>query len=165
MKSILIYIVIILIIGLISKIDVFKSFKSGVSETFENLIPLFINIFVILFSINVFLSSGFIQKIFSMLNVKEENSLIYIQCILKPISWSSSLIVMDEIIQKYGVDSKVGILSSLIQSSCDTAIYIIVFYFSFVKNIKNKGLILRAILANFLTFIFCVLIVKFLVKG
>ena len=52
MKSILIYIVIILVIGLISKIDVFKSFKSGVSETLENLIPLFINIFVILFSIN-----------------------------------------------------------------------------------------------------------------
>lgn len=165
MKSVLIYIFIILLIGLISKVDVFKSFKNGVSESIENLIPLFINIFVILFSINVFLSSGFVQKIFSILKIKEEHSLIYIQCFLKPISWSSSLLVMDEIIEKYGVDSKVGILSSLIQSSCDTAIYISVFYFSFVKNIKNKGLVLRAILANILTFIFCVLIVKFLVKG
>lgn len=164
MNIITIYIIVILLVGLFSKIDVFKSFKTGVEETIGNLMPLFINIFVILFSINVLISSGFIQKIFSILKIKEENSLIYIQCFLKPISWSSSLIVMNDIIEKNGVDSKLGILSSLIQSSTDTAIYLSVFYFSFVKNIKNNRLILKAILANILTFIFCVFIVSFFVK-
>lgn len=164
MNIILIYILIILLIGFFGKIDVFKSFKTGVEETIGNLIPLFINIFVILFSINVLISSGIIQKIFTILKIKEDNSLICILCFLKPISWSSSLIVMNNIIEKYGADSKLGILSSLIQSSCDTAIYISVFYFSFVKNVKNNRLILKAILANILTFAFCVIIVRFLVK-
>ena len=164
MNTIIIYILVILLIGCFSKIDVFKSFKQGVEETFKNLIPLFINIFIILFSINIFISSGFIQKIFSLLKIKEENSLIFIQCFLKPISWSSSLIVMDDVIKKFGVDSKLGILSALIQSSSDTAIYISVFYFSFVKNIKSNKLILKAILANILTFIFCVLMVEIFIK-
>jgi spore maturation protein B len=164
MNTIIIYILIILLIGSISKIDVFKSFKQGVEETIGNLTPLFVNIFVILFSINILISSGFIQKIFSLFKIEEENSLIFIQCFLKPISWSSSLIVMNDVINKFGVDSKLGILSALIQSSSDTAIYISVFYFAFVKNLKSNKLILKAILANILTFVFCVLITEIFVK-
>ena len=67
---------------------------------------------------------------------------------------------MDKIIEINGVDSKLGILSSLIQSSCDTAIYVCAFYFSFVKNVKNQGVILTAILANILTFVFCAILIE-----
>ena len=160
MNFLIIYILIILFIGLIKKVNLHKSFIEGVEEAFINIKPLLINIFTILFAINVFLSSGITNKIFSLFNVDENTSLLFLQCFLKPISWSSSLLVMDKIIEINGVDSKLGILSSLIQSSCDTAIYVCAFYFSFVKNVKNKGIILTAILANILTFVFCLVLTR-----
>ncbi len=161
MNFIIIYVLIILFIGIIKKVNLHQSFIEGIEEAFLNLKPLLINIFTILFAINVFLSSGITNKIFSFFNVDENTSLLFLQCFLKPISWSSSLLVMDKIIEINGVDSKFGILSALIQSSCDTAIYVCAFYFSFVKNTKNKSVVLTAILANILTFVFCVILTRF----
>ena len=158
MNFIIFYICLILFIGIIKKVNLHQSFIEGVEEAFLNLKPLFINIFTILFAINVFLSSGIANKILIFFNVDKNVSLFFMQCFLKPISWSSSLLLMDKIIEINGVDSKLGILSALIQSSCDTAIYVCAFYFSFIKNVKNKSVILTAILANILTFIFCVIL-------
>ncbi len=161
MKIALIYILIVLILSLIKKVDAFDAFFKGTKETFKSLPNLFINIFMIALSINVFIKSGIVDFVLDLFKIEDENKLIIMQMIFKPISWSSSLLVMNNIIELYGVDSKFGILSSVIQSSCDTCFYITMLYLSHVKISKNSYTILASILSVFLTFLFCVFLIDF----
>ena len=66
--------------------------------------------------------------------------------------------VIDYVIEKYGVDSFLGKLSSIIQASTDTTLYIIIVYFSTI-NIKKIGkTLLLGFLTNILTMLFCIVV-------
>lgn len=164
MVVIVIYIFIILAFSLFSDIDVFDSFVKGSKETYKQLPGLFVNILAIIFSINVFIKSGIVDFIFDLLKINNNYKLILMQMFLKPVSWSSSLLIMNNIFDEFGVDSKLGILSSLIQSSCDTTFYVVLLYFSYIKINKTRHTILTSIFSVFLTFLFCVFLIKFFVK-
>ena len=84
------------------------------------------------------------------------------QCILKPISWSSSLLMMSKVFETYGVDSKLGALSTLIQGGSDTTIYIVALYFSSIKMKKTGHTIWVGILTDITTFIVSYLLIKLL---
>ena len=164
MVVIVIYIFIVLVISMFSDINVFDSFIKGSKETYKQLPSLFVNILAIIFSINVFIKSGIVDYIFNLLKINNNYKLIIMQMFLKPISWSSSLLLMNNIFDEFGVDSKLGVLSSLIQSSCDTTFYVVLLYFSYVKISETKHTILASIFAVFLTFLFCIFLINFFVK-
>lgn len=160
----LIYVLVIFLYANFKKIDLFDSFSNGIKKTFSVLPNLFINIFMILLAINVFLKSEIIDLILSFFNFREDIKLILMQILLKPISWNSSLIMMNTILNQYGVDSNIGIFSSLIQASCDTTFYITFLYLSHVKIKNSSHIILTSILSVFLTFIFCYILSRLFVK-
>ena len=68
--------------------------------------------------------------------------------ILRPISGTASLSIMNDIFIKYGTDSFVGILSSTIQGSTDTTIYVLALYFSSIKVVKTKHALLNGLFAD-----------------
>ena len=97
-------------------------------------INLFPTIFTLIIAISLLVDSNFIttltkllNPIFNKINFPTE---VLPLAILRPISGSSSLIILDSIIAKYGADSFIGILSSVMQGSTDTTIYIIGMYFA-----------------------------------
>ena len=79
--------------------------------------------------------------------------------ILRPISGSSSLIILDSIIAKYGADSFIGILSSVMQGSTDTTIYIIGMYFASIGIKKIRYSLVVGLLADLLSIIISLLVV------
>ncbi len=155
---VLIYISFIIIVAIITNVNIYKSFSNGVKESFRSLKDLFPSIIFFVLGVNIFLNSGVIdllQAFCERLNLIPE---VIIQLILRPVSNSSSMLMMINIFEKYGVDSFLAKLSSVIQASSDTTIYMIMIYFSSIgiKRIGNSLLI--GIFTNIITFVFCLVI-------
>ena len=68
--------------------------------------------------------------------------------ILRPISGSASMAVAVDIMQNYGTDTLVGIITSTIMGSTETTFYTIAIYTSCVGIKKTRGILLAALAAD-----------------
>ena len=134
----------IIFYGFFKKIDVFDSFMEGSKEGFIIVKKMFPSMLGMILAINIFTSSGavnylfsFLKPLFSIFNIPFE---ILPISMLRPLSGSFGLGLLNDIYQKYGPDSFIGILSSVIQGSSDTTIYIITLYYGTVgiKKIRHS---------------------------
>lgn len=158
MILVVIYLLIILIVAIVKKVNIMESFIVGVKGSYQTLKNLFPSLMFFLLGVNVFLNSGVIELFEAFCERSNLISEVIIQFILRPISNSSSLIMMTKVFDKYGVDSLVGKMSSILQASTDTSLYIIVVYFSTIGIKKIGKPLLIAIITNVITMIFCLII-------
>ncbi len=159
MGIVVLYVLLIISFGVIKKVNTYDAFLEGVENSFTTIKNIFPNLLAIIFAINVFINSGIftlLQNFLTSIRIVPE---IIIQCFLKPISWSSSLVMMNKIFETYGVDSKTGMLSTLIQGGSDTTIYIIALYFSSIKMKKTGHSILVGILTDLAMFLMAFVII------
>ena len=68
--------------------------------------------------------------------------------LLRPISGSASMAVGTDIMQKYGVDSKIGLIVSTIMGSTETTLYTIAIYTSIVRVKKTRFVLTAALIAD-----------------
>ena len=92
------------------------------------------------FAINIFLDSNFIisllnliKPLFNIFNIPIE---IMPMAFLRPISGTATLAILSDIFLKYGPDSYLGRLASVLQGCTDTTIYVLALYFGSI-GIKN----------------------------
>lgn len=154
----------VLVYGLIKKLDVYDSFIKGVKEGLSTSLSIFPTIMAMIISINLLINSNIILKITNLLSPILLKigfpSEVLTLALLRPISSSSSLIVMDNLLKVHGVDSYIGRLSSIIQGSTDTTIYILGMYFSSVGIKKIRYSLLVGLLAD----LSCVIIATIVVN-
>lgn len=153
-----IYVFIIIIFALIKKVNAYEAFTNGVTDSFKTVINLFPNLLFLILGINIFINSGIIEILEDLLANTFFIPELLIQAILRPTSSSSSLILMTKIFEKYGVDSIVGRVSSILQGSSDTTIYVIMIYFSSIKMTKIGNSLKIGLLTDLVTFVFVFLI-------
>lgn len=158
MLIISLYIIIILLYAQSKKINAYNCFVEGVEDAYQSVKKLFPAILAIVISINVFLKSGIIE-IFYQLNIPCIE--LFVQMLIKPFSWSTSLLMMTKIYQNYGVDSYYGRFSTLIQNGFDTTFYVLSIYLSNIKITKINRLIYTLIIANLCTYLFVGIILHF----
>ena len=156
----------IVMYGVYKKVDVFDVFIVGVKEGLSMSLQIFPTILAMIISVNIFLKSNilqditiYLQPIFSFLNFPTE---ILPLAILRPVSGSSSLIMLNNILSTYGVDSFIGRVASVIQGSTDTTIYILGLYFGSVGVKKIKYLLLVGVLAGLSCIIISLIVVSIL---
>ena len=68
--------------------------------------------------------------------------------LIRPISGSSSIAVATDIMKNYGVDSKIGIMASIIMGATETTLYTIAIYTSSVGIKKTRFVIFAALIAD-----------------
>lgn len=168
MSNIIIPLIVLIIIvyGVKKKRDVYDDFIEGSKESFfmvKSLFPTFLGMFL---GINLLINSGFLSFVFKFLDPVFELTKIPIEilplAVIRPISGSASLAILNNIFTKFGPDSFIGILSSIMQGSTDTTFYIITLYFGSVgiKKIRHSlwvglfadlvGIISSIVIANIL---------------
>ena len=155
---------IILIYAISKKIDIFDSFLHGVKEGIKTSINLFPTIFAMILAITLLTQSNIINElssylkpIFDKLNFPIETLPL---AILRPISGSSSLAILNDILGKYGPDSLICRIASVMQGSTDTTLYIIGLYFSSIGIKRIRYSLLVGLLADLISIILSVLIVS-----
>lgn len=129
--------------GLYKKAPIYDYFIEGTKDGLKSamgLMPFIIAIFV---GIEALVSSGamefltaVISPVFRLFNIPDELiSLI----LLRPVSGSGSLVLVEKIVIQYGPDTLVGRAASVMAGSCETIFYVLAIYFGVtaVKNIRH----------------------------
>jgi len=135
-------VIIIVIYGVKKNVCVYDAFIEGTKSSFEMIYTLFPTFLAMILGVNVLINSGFInyitnffEKILLLINVPKE---ILPMAIIRPISGSASLALLNNILESSGPDSFLGLLASVMQGSTDTTLYVITLYFGSigVKKIR-----------------------------
>ncbi len=159
-----IMVVFIIIYGLYKKVDIFDTFIEGVKEGINVTFKLFPTIFAMVIAITILTNSNLlldIGKLFSpLLKFFSFPSEILPLALMKPVSGSSSIVILNDILSKYHPDSYIGRISSVIGGSTDTTIYIISLYFGSINIKKMKYALIVGLLADLLCIIISIIIIN-----
>lgn len=158
-----IIVLIILLYGIYKKVPVFDKFVEGSKESYNIILSLFPSLLGMILAINIFLESGIINAIFRNFHFHYISSDILSLMILRPISSSSSLAILSNILKNNGPDSYLGILASVMQGSTDTTIYILTLYFGSIGIIKTRYALANGLLADLISYIIAIIIVNILI--
>ncbi len=160
------FVLFIIFYGVKKRVNVYDSFLEGAKEGLIMVFHITPTIVAMVLAVNIFLDShfidgilGFLKPLFDFINVPID---ILPMAILRPISGTASLAIMNDIFTNFGPDSFIGRLASTLQGCTDTTIYVLALYFGSIKVTKTKyslpvGLFadLMGIIAAFvITFIF-----------
>lgn len=158
--------IITFLVAIVKKIKIYDSFITGIKESLAlviNLLPYLASIFML---IEIFRISGVSVKLtnilslpFSYLGIPKE--LIEL-LILRPLSGTGSLALVESIFDSYGVDSYVAKCASVIMASNDTILYVVAVYFSAAKDKKSGPAIPISIIASFAGAVLTCFLCKFM---
>lgn len=151
-----IFILLVLIIPFLNKKNIYKAFIDGCYEGLSLLYKIFPFILSMIFLSNILIGSNILQGIFKKIDIIPYE--IIIQILFKIISNNASLSIMMDIYKKYGVDSNIGILSSIIQNSSDTLIYILYLYLGIVNINKSKKIFILSLLTYIISMVIIIIL-------
>lgn len=154
LSTILIPIIVLGIImyGVYKKVDIYESFLEGAKEGLITTFHIFPSIIAMIFAVNVFLRSnvidvvlGWLSPVFNLLHVPIS---VLPMTILRPISGTASLAILNDLLRDFGPDSFVGRLASTLQGCTDTTIYVLALYFGSIKVTKTKHALKAGLFAD-----------------
>lgn len=144
-----IFVLLIFVYAGFKKANTYQSFTRGAKDALKLSIDILPFIATILIAIQLFTASGLLDllckvfdPLFRLLGIPSELSHFII---LKPFSGSGSITLFNEIVVKYGADSYITRVASVIAGSSETVFYISAVYFSKTK-IKRLGYAIPAAL-------------------
>lgn len=149
----------IILYGFLKKIDVYDTFIEGVKESFSMILNLFPNFIAMILAVNLFTNSGVLDFILSPIKLFKIGEVIPL-ALIRPISSSASLAYLNSIFTKYGPDSFIGLLGSVMQGCTDTTLYIISVYFGSIGIKKIKYSMFAALFADLVGIIASITIVN-----
>ncbi len=146
-------VLIILLYGMLKKIDIFDVFVEGSKDSISMVLSMFGPILAMIFAINVFVESGCLNflllNIFNFFgnNISEE---IIPMFVMRPISGSATLAILNNILNTYGPDSFTGFLASIVQGATDTTLYVLTLYFGSIGIKKIRHSLWVGLFADFI---------------
>ena len=155
----------IIFYGVKKKVNVYDEFLSGVTESFPMIAKIFPCLLSMMLGINIFLKSGvlnffieLLKPIFDIIRVPIE---VLPMMIMRPISGTSSLAILNNLFSDFGPDSFIGRLGSVIQGSTDTTFYVLTLYFGSVGIKKIRYSLWAGLFADVVGIITSIMVVHF----
>lgn len=159
-------IVIILLYGLSEKKNVFDIFLVGAKDGAKMVMGIFPTLIGLFLAIKALSSSGaldfligILSPILDLLKIPKE---IMPLAMLRPISGSGSMAIATDIMSKFGVDSKIGLITATIMGSTETTLYTIAIYSNSVGVKKTRFVLFASLCADITGMIASVVIWRFL---
>jgi len=163
------FIILFILLGVRSKINVYESFIEGAKGGFQIAVGIIPYLIVILAAVAVFRGSGAFEAI--MTGIRESLIFIGVQCVefvealpvafMKPLSGGGARGLMLDIFNTHGVDSFAGKLAATFQGSTETTFYVLAVYFGSVGIKKTRYAVTAGLLAD-LAGIIAAIIISFI---
>lgn len=157
-------ILLIILIGIKEKKDIFKLFVEGVLDGLKVIYNIFPYILAITISIGLLKSTGAldiliypIKPLLSKLNIPSD---IIPLCIMRPLSGGASMSVVMDIFNENGPDSTSGKMASIIMGATETTLYTITILFGAVKIKKIRGVLIAGLIADFVAIMSAIILVN-----
>lgn len=142
--------------GAYKKLNLYETFISGAKEGFQIAVQIIPYLVAMLAAIAVLRYSGvldglmwLLEKFFTFLHINTDFVPALPTALMKPLSGNGARAMMLETMQNYGADSFPAFVSSTIQGSTDTTLYIIALYFGAIKVSKTGAALPCALFADF----------------
>lgn len=148
--------------GIYKKRNIYDDFTEGAKQSFDMIISMFPCILAFIFGINLLLNSGIITKIFSIFSFASSKipTDIFPMAIMRPISGTSALAILNNIFANSGPDSLAGRIASVIQGSTDTTIYVLTLYFGSIGIKKIKYALWVGLLSDLISIMVSIIIIN-----
>lgn len=152
-ESIIILIILFIITyGIIKKVKIYECFIEGAKEGLEVCIRIFPYLLAMLAAVGIFRESGALnafmelfKPIVKFIGLPPEAVPL---ALIKPLSGSGAVGIYTEIVQRYGADSFIGRVSSIMMGSTETIFYTISVYYGAVQIKKIRHTLIAAIFAD-----------------
>ena len=154
----------IIVYGTKKKVNVYDSFIDGTLESFSMVRQIFPCLLAMILGVNIFLKSGLIDLIYNLIKplfilIKVPIE-VFPMIIMRPISGTSTLAILNDIFKTYGADSFSGRLGSVIQGATDTTFYVITLYFGSIKVKKIRYAMIAGLFADLVGIIAAIIVTK-----
>lgn len=160
-----IFVVGVVMYGFRKKVDIYESFLVGAKEGLITTFHIAPAMIAMVFATNIFLNSHFIEFAFQFLEPVFHTLHIPFQilpmALVRPISGTASLAILNNILLLNGPDSFVGRLASTLQGCTDTTIYVLALYFGSIKVSKTGHALGAGLFADFVGIVASFIIVSF----
>lgn len=157
-------VLIVIVYGFYKKVDIYDTFIEGAKDGLTATLTIFPYMIAMVFATNLFIKSGviefslsFARTFFNILKFPVE---VIPMALLRPISGSATLGILNNIYDTFGPDSYIGRLASTIQGCTDTTFYVITLYFGSVKISKIRHSLKVGLFADLVGIVASILIVS-----
>jgi len=152
--AILFFILITIFFGIIEKKNILELFFKGVIEGEKIVVQLFPTFLALVIAVGMLNKSGIITTFSNIISpilgiFKVEKELAPL-ILIRPISASTTTTVASTLMKQYGVDSKIGLITSCIMGSTETTIYVASIYSSKIKIKNIKEVIIIGLVGDFI---------------
>ena len=158
-------IIFFIILGLIRKVNIYESFIEGAKEGFAIAIKIIPFLVAMLVAIGVFRTCGAldylvdaVRYLVSLSGINTDFVDALPTAFVRPLSGSGSRGMMVETINSFGVDSFAGRLSSVMQGTTETTLYVVAVYFGAIGIRKTRYAITCGHFADFAGIIAAILL-------
>ena len=159
--AILIFLLIIMIVGIKEKKNIFDLFIEGAKEGGSIILKMFPTLLGLMVAVSMLSNSKVLETISRivspiLINIGIDSELVPL-VMLRPISGSTTTAIATEIMTKYGADGKPGLIASTIMGATETTIFVATLYSSSVKIKDVKEVIIIGLIGDFIGIISSIL--------
>ena len=152
--------------GVSKRVNVYETFIEGAYDGVKNLTKIIAPLVGLMLSISVFRASGLLDIIavaFSPLTslINMPNDVLPL-ALLRPVSGSGSLAIVNDIFQTSGVDSQSGRMASVMMGASETTFYTMAVYYGSIGIRKARHTMRAALVSDFVGAIASVIVVNML---
>lgn len=152
--------------GLMQKINVFESFTVGAKDGIETTVRILPSLIGLITAISMLKASGALDALCNFLApaldlVGYPKELVPLS-IMRPISGSGALAIINDIIKTHGADSFIGRCASVMAGSTETTFYTLAVYLGSVGISNSRYTVKSSLCADLTAMIASVLLVKLL---
>ncbi|MCH5348101.1 MAG: spore maturation protein [Oscillospiraceae bacterium] len=161
-----VFIALIMIVGLIKRVDVFGEFTDGAKENLRSAFEVLPALIALMTAIGMFKASGGLDIISAAISPITELLGFPSECIplaiIRPVSGSGALAVFESILTDVSPDSFPGRVASVMVGSTETTFYTVAVYYGITKVKKTRHTIASSLTADLTGFILSALTVRLL---
>ena len=153
----------ILVFGLVRRVPLFDTFLEGAKEGAKSTFGIIPALVGLITAVSMLKASGALDM-FTAFKIGLPPQVVPLM-LLRPVSGSGSLALVDQIFSSSGVDSFAGRVAAVMMGSTETTFYAIAVYFGSVNIRKTRHTIPSALTADFTSVVIAVLTVRLLFGG
>lgn len=158
------FIALIMVIGLIKRVDVFVEFAEGAKENLKAAFEVLPALIALMTAIGMFKASGALEVISAAISPITGLFGFPEECIplaiIRPVSGSGALAVFESILNDVSPDSFAGRVASVIIGSTETTFYTIAVYYGITNIKKTRHAVVSSLTADLTGFIVSALTVR-----
>jgi len=150
--------------GQVKKVKVYECFVEGAKEGIDICIKIFPYLLAMIIAVGVFRESKaldyfieFVKPVVKFIGLPPE---VVPLVLVKPLSGSGALGIFAETLSKFGPDSYIGRISSIIMGSTETIFYTLTVYFGAVGIKKIRHTLWAAVMADITAIITAVIVTR-----